>query len=234
MSDFSKHIENAGRRVGRQKAFCDFLTFAVCCLSLKTAEDEYLTTSKKYNSDEMLHFSNAFAVMVLEMDNKGEGLKDCLGDYFMEILSNERRGQFFTPQTICDFMSEIIQPANRETVSDCCCGSGRMFLSAAKKNRNLIFHGADIDLQCCQMTLINLCLNGLCGVVSHMDSLQYKEWRRWSIQIHPLLFIPYIREVKLTEEHIQQIEQIKMLPIENKTKLKAIQTTIQTTLDFGF
>ena len=234
MSEFSKHIENAGRRVGRQKAFCDFLTFAVCCLSMQTAEEEYLTTAKKYNADEMLSFSNAFAVLVMEMDNKGEGLKDCLGDYFMEILSNERRGQFFTPQTICDFMSEIVQPANRESLCDCCCGSGRMFLSAAKQNRHLIFHGADIDLQCCQMTLINMCLNGLCGYVSHMDSLRMEEWRRWSIQIHPLLFIPYIREIEVPKYEIEKTK-IAALPMaQRESLLISVQGNEQTILNFDF
>ena len=68
MSEFSKHIENAGRKVGRQKAFCDFLTIAVCCLSEQTAEEEYLNTIKKYSKDDLMCFSNAFAVMVMEMD----------------------------------------------------------------------------------------------------------------------------------------------------------------------
>lgn len=234
MSEFSKHIENAGRRVGRAKAFCDFLTFAVCCLSMQKAEAEYLTTAKKYNADEMLSFSNAFAVLVIEMDNKGEGLKDCLGDYFMEILSNERRGQFFTPQTICDFMTEIIQPANRETVSDCCCGSGRMFLSAAKKNRHLIFHAADIDLQCCQMTLINMCLNGLCGYVSHMDSLRMEEWRRWSIQVHPLLFIPYIREIEVPKQDIEKTKIAALPQAQRESLLIHVQGNQQTILNFDF
>jgi len=226
---FQKHIEQAGRRVGRSKAFCDFLTFAVCALSMQTKEDEYLKLAKHYSKDEMLAFSHAFACMTIDMDNRGSGLKDCLGDYFMEILSNERRGQFFTPESLCDFMAKITNPTNDgETVSDCCCGSGRMFLSAAKVNRNLEFWGADIDLQCCQMTIINMCLNGLKGCVSHMDSLRMEEWHRWSIQIHPIYLIPYVREIDLSK-----IENIK---IEIKPEvIKTIEIKpVQTTLDLMF
>lgn len=234
MSEFSKHIENAGRKVGRQKAFCDFLTIAVCCLSKQTAEEEYLNTIKKYSKDDLMCFSNAFAVMVMDMDNKGQGLKDCLGDYFMEILSNERKGQFFTPQEICDFMAEIVEPVNCETLSDCCCGSGRMFLSAAKKNRNLIIHAADIDLQCCQMTLINMCLNGLCGVVSHMDSLSLEEWRRWSIQIHPIYFVPYIREIEVPKYEIEKTKVAALTKAQRESVLIHVQGNQQTTLNFDF
>lgn len=223
--NFIKNIERAGRRMGRGTAFCDFLTFAVCALSMKGKEDEYLKTAKKYTPDEMLHFSHAFGCLVIDMDNHGEGLKDCLGDYFMEILSNERQGQFFTPQSICDFMAQIIHPSeNGKTVNDCCCGSGRMLLSAAKINRCLEFYGADIDLQCCQMTLINLCLNGLYGVVSHMDSLRMLEWRRWEVKLHPVYLTPYIQEIDLS-----RIESIDVkIPTIEITEIKPVQTTLDT------
>jgi len=225
--NFQNHIEQAGRRTGRSKAFCDFLTFAVCALSMQKKEDEYLKLAAHYSKDEMMCFSHAFSCMVVDMDDHGQGLKDCLGDYFMEILSNERRGQFFTPECLCDFMAQITNPAEDwQTVSDCCCGSGRMFLSAAKINRNLEFWGADIDLQCCQMTIINLCLNGLKGCVSHMDSLKKDEWHRWNIEVHPLFFIPYIREIDLSkiENKIIELKKVEIKPIE----IKPVQTSLDS------
>ena len=203
MNSFTKQIELAGYRTGRSRAFCDFLTLAVCALSAQEKEDEYLKVAKNYNATEMNAFSYAFAEMTNEMDANGVGLVDCLGDYFMEILSNERKGQFFTPPSVCDLMVSISNMASScsdNSVSDCCCGSGRMFLSVAKINRNLTFYGADIDYQCCQMTLINMCLNGLYGTVSHQDSLTLEEWHRWRVARHPILFVPYIYEYDLTEE----------------------------------
>lgn len=228
---FTKHIEHAGRKVGRSRAFCDFLTLAVCALSAKQKEDEYLQVAKKYSSDEMMHFSKAFACMVDDMNDRGGGLKDCLGDYFMDILSNERQGQFFSPQPICDLMAVIThsETENTNTVNDCCCGSGRMLLASAKINRFSKFYGADIDIQCCQMTLINLCLNGLFGVVSHMDTLRALEWRRWAVELHPLYLFPYIREIDLTiADEIKEIPKNKPLPPEPKHEIKPIQTTLDS------
>lgn len=220
---FIKCIESAGYKVGKQRAFCDFLTLTVCAFSAHEKEQEYKEVASSYSPTELSHFSKALFHLVEDMDNHGEGLKDCLGDYFMEILSNERRGQFFTPESICDFMAQIVQPKG-ESISDCCCGSGRMFLSAAKINRHLKFYGADIDLQCCQMTLINMCLNGLFGEVSHMDSIKMQEWKRWRVEVHPRFLIPYIREVDL-----QNIKQLKETFTEKpKIEIKPIQTTLDS------
>lgn len=223
---FLKCIENAGYKVGKQRAFCDFLTLTVCALSAREKEEEYKQVARNYSSEELKQFSLALSFLIEDMQNRGEGLKDCLGDYFMEILSNDRRGQFFTPQTICDFMALVLQPEG-ETVSDPCCGSGRMFLSAAKINRNLRFYGADIDLQCCQMTLINMCLNGLYGEVSQMDSLRLEQWRHWIVAKHPVYNIPYIKETDLML-HTQTPGILKHSP---KAEIKAVQTTLEHLFD---
>ena len=236
MSNFINLIEHAGRRIGRNNAFCDFLTFAVCALSMETAEDEYLRTTKRYSHDELVLFAQALGELVKDMDNRGEGLKDCLGDHFMEILSSERKGQFFTPQSLCDMMAAITGDyESGKTVSDPCCGSGRMLLSAAKINRDLMFWGCDIDLQCCQMTLINMCLNGLRGVVSHMDTLQNKEWRRWVIELHPIYFVPYIREIDLTcnfeTASFSEFETVPVIKEPQKPQIKAVQTEMSFAFD---
>ena len=196
---FIQNIDQAGYRVGRAQAFCDFLTLAVCALSAQEQEEQYLKTAKNYNAKEMNSFSYAFAELTVEMDNNGIGLKDCLGDYFMDVLSNERKGQFFTPEHICDLMAEITPIEDNQSFCDPCCGSGRMAMATAKKNRNLKFYCGDIDLQCCQMTLINMCLNGMFGTVEHCDTLKAEVWRRWIISKHPILQIPFIYEVNLSE-----------------------------------
>lgn len=41
------------------------------------------------------------------MDNGGDGLRDCLGDYFQEYISGGHIGQFFTPQNICELMASL-------------------------------------------------------------------------------------------------------------------------------
>ena len=79
-------------------------------------------------------------------------------------LQTRDNGQFFTPEPICDMMARMLHPAGfGERVADCCCGSGRMLMAAAKISRNSLFFGADIDRTCAMMCVINLCLNGLLG-----------------------------------------------------------------------
>jgi type I restriction-modification system DNA methylase subunit len=60
---------------------------------------------------------------------------------------------------------------NGQRILDPACGSGRMLLAAAKLNRYAIFHGADLDLTCCKMSLVNMMLNSLTGEIAHMNSL---------------------------------------------------------------
>ena len=71
-------------------------------------------------------------------------------------------------------ISEMILDCNLadgQTVIDPTCGSGRMLLAAAKRNRHALFYGADLDVTCCKMTLINMLFNSLTGEITHMNSL---------------------------------------------------------------
>lgn len=197
---FMNYIEQAGQRLGIAKAFTDFLTITVCALSAQEKELLYMETIKPYNKEELNSLCSAFAQLVIDMDDRGEGLKDCLGDPYMDILGSDRKGQFFTPQCLCDMIAQLTPPEKFKAMNDPCCGSGRFFLAAAKVERDSLYYGADIDYQCCQMTLINMCLNGLYGVVSHMDTLRMEEWHRWEVKLHSKFLIPYIHEIDLTED----------------------------------
>lgn len=214
MSKFMNCIEQIGRRHGRTRAFSDFLTMAVCCLSMEQKEDEYFKAIKPYSKDELNIFCEAFAEIVMEMDKKP--LTDCLGDYYMDCLASKKNGQFFTSPSLCDLMSQLNEPKPFISVNDPCCGSGRFFLSTAKLDKHNIYYGADVDFQCCQMTLINLCLNGLFGFISHMNTLSLEEWHRWEVRPHPIHKIPYIHELPLKSKESAlydiAVEEIKKAP----------------------
>ena len=185
MKKFSDILEKLAYTHSRSIVFDDFLQMAVCALSLGTQEELDFQTIKKYEATDLQKFAEAFALLVAEMDNDGEGLRDCLGDYFQEYISGGHNGQFFTPEAICEMMAKITIPESLETgktVADCACGSGRTLLAAAKVNRYLKFYAADVSLTCCLMTLINLCLNNLEGTVNWMDSLSLKMWGQWVIE----------------------------------------------------
>lgn len=114
-----------------------------------------------------------------------DSFDDALGDLFMECVSYVKNGQFFTPQPICDMMSEITMNGEIKdgmNVLDCACGSGRMLLSAAKKNRNLLFYGSDVDINCVKMTAINMIVNSMVGEVAHMNALSLEHWGSYHIK----------------------------------------------------
>lgn len=215
MDKFQNYLDNLSARYGRNKVFPDFLDIVVCCLSMNQQEELYHRTIKGYSKQDLDVFVNAFAALVIEMDNNGQGLKDVLGCYFEEYFYNEKLGQFFTPPSICSLMTSLISPES--TTYDPCCGSGRFFLEAAKENRNIIFYGADVSDICCKMTLINMCLNGLKCHISWMNSLSLEVFGYWTVQIHPTFNAPYISQIKQVDKE-NQIDDVIAEIIPNKIK----------------
>ena len=221
LKSFSGYILQFGYKYGLHSVFDDFLEIVVCSLSLGTKEDRYLEIVRNYEKPDAYLMAEAFGALVVEMDNNGEGLKDGFGDFYMEYLSYGRNGQFFTPEPICDMMARILNPAGfGERVADCCCGSGRMLLAAARVSRNSLFFGADIDRTCAMMCLINLCLNGLLGEVCWMDTLMNRFYAGWRVELHPEKGIPYIRQITESESYM-----VLRLP-EKKQELIAQQAPV--------
>jgi len=112
--------------------------------------------------------------LITQIGDLSEDFCDPLGELYMRAISNGHNGQYFTPEPLCDLLSIVTTNealGNNEKVIDCACGSGRMLLSAAKRNRHARFYGADLDNTCCKMALVNMLLNSLTGEIAHMNSL---------------------------------------------------------------
>lgn len=218
---FGEYLEDISRVHGRAKVLDDFLQIIVCCLSMGRKEELYFKTIKPYNKEELHLFSEAFASLIVQMDNAP--FIDPFGDYFEEFLSNGKNGQFFTPVCVCDLMTELttaIQPGDKRRegdnrVFDPACGSGRLLLSAAKQDRKQFFVGADISYTCCLMTLINLCLFSLNGEVLHMDTITNECWHRWCVIVDSFTKIPTIYEVEteIINEPPTCAEELKPMPV---------------------
>ncbi len=69
-----------------------------------------------------------------------------------------------------------------QKVLDPACGSGRMLLSAAKRNRHALLYGADLDSNCCKMALTNMLLNSLTGEIANMNSLSNEFFTGYQVQ----------------------------------------------------
>jgi type I restriction-modification system DNA methylase subunit len=143
-----------------------------------------------------------------------EGFSDPLGELYMQAISNGHNGQYFTPEPICDMMAAISvgNPTDGQTVADCACGSGRMLLSAAKINRHLKLYGADLDITCCKMALLNMLLNSLQGEVAHMNSLSNDFYRGYKVKTKLVdgYHMPYYIEFTEPEQSYMWLKPIKV------------------------
>jgi len=183
LQTFETILNRLAPRYGVFPVFSDFLTLCVCAFSLGRMESLYLETIRKYEKPDAYLFSEALAALVIEMTGiHGNGFVDVLGEYFQNNISHGFNGQYFTPQPICDMMARMVNPSvTGERIADPACGSGRMLFASAKVNRFAIFYGADIDVNCAKMAVINLCLNSLYGEIAWMDSLTNRFYCAWEI-----------------------------------------------------
>ncbi len=195
--------------------FSDFVELGALCIanSPKTdselwnkREQQYLSTIGKYKPEEQKRFPEMFAdlVMAMEYEVSERGApSDILGEIFHALeLHNKYKGQFFTPQHVCDMMSKIVlgnieeMIAEKGYVSLCepCCGSGAMILGFAKamleKHLNystqLVVVSTDIDIKCVHMCYLQLSLYGIPAVVIHGNSLSKEEWSHWLTPVYIL------------------------------------------------
>ncbi len=183
---FDKASNQTG--LSRGQVFEDFLTFTRCALAGQTMEEEYLATiAKGYGKGEKGRrgidtITEAFGRLVVAMD---ETQQDVLGDIFTGAITYGERGQFFTPDSVCDLMGSLSVPTEKtdepKTVCDPACGSGRMLLSVAKHQPHWEFTGQDVDHRAAQMTAINLGLNGLRGWAVWQNTLTLECHRVYKI-----------------------------------------------------
>jgi hypothetical protein len=233
---FAEHMNGLSQRYGVGTVFSDMLTMVICAFSMQKQEDLYFKTIKPYKKEEVVKFSEAFAALVVEMTGDGSGMVDVLGEYFMEFLSFGRNGQFFTPMNICDMMARITNPVTGTSrILDPACGSGRMLMAMAKLNRYATFYGADCDVICAKMTVINMCLNSMYGEVAWMDSLSNRWYAGWKIE-HTIHGIPCIRKISEKESyiHLKLPETHKIPAIPQPLPEIVLQATQQKQLVFEF
>ena len=192
---FKQIIDGLAHRYDRRQIFSDFLEMTICAFSMQAKEKRYMEIISKYSKDEVIKFANALGSLINEMDNKGNGFNDVLGDYFTLEITKGHNGQYFTPQPVCDLMQAMVADnISGKKVLDPSCGSGRTLMSVAKRNPENEFFGADVDCNCAMMTAINMCLNTMIGEVAWMNSLSNEYFNGWRIVRH-FTGIPYLVEV---------------------------------------
>ncbi|NQV28312.1 MAG: N-6 DNA methylase [Rhodopirellula sp.] len=172
-----RQLEEISQRSGvsRSAAFEDFLTASTCALAAETMEDEYLTMVERHKAGKpgkrsIDLIAKLFAQLINAM-TRTDG--DILGDLFQSAISHQESGQFFTPDSISQLMSQLSidepdEEANDRSpllVSDPACGTGRMLIDAARRNPNVELFGQDVDARCVRICSINMGLRNLYGWV---------------------------------------------------------------------
>lgn len=219
-----KNMEMLGRKYDIRKVFEDFVICAAYAISNKVnydqkKEDQYLSIVSNYQKEEINEFGQMLAHLILEY-MKEEPL-DILGELYEEFnMSNKQKGQFFTPETVCDLISStIIQKDEAKktieekgylSISDPACGSGRMLLSVLKRLdkekvdiNKIYFEGDDVSLFCSCMTYINLSLMGASAIIKNKDTLLNETYH---VFYTPGFAINYDLQSKIKKEMEKEIE----------------------------
>lgn len=102
----------------------------------------FTNVKKNYKDDDLFEPTeilrireNSFEAILKELEiyNLSTTSDDVKGIAFEQFLGRTFRGelgQFFTPRTVVDFMIDVLDPQEGETICDPCCGSGGFLIKA--------------------------------------------------------------------------------------------------------
>ena len=99
---------------------------------------------KQYSFEQIVKELEKYNLSATSDDVKGIAFEHFLGTTFRGEL-----GQFFTPRTIVDFMVEVVDPQEGETICDPTCGSGGFLIKAFEYVRDKI----EKDVEQCKKDL---------------------------------------------------------------------------------
>ena len=151
-------------------------------------EARYMETMKRYSAREQEVFPKMFSIIVNTLEINPD--QDFLGELFMTLeLSNQWKGQFFTPYNLCKCMAEMqigeseeaIKKKSYIAINDPACGAGALLIAARNTlglrkidwSTQALFVAQDIDEIAGLMCYIQLSLLGCAGYVCVADSLLY-------------------------------------------------------------
>ena len=222
MKDFLKQFSSFVSKYGLEvsKVFDDFLQYIIWAHTLpeygKKIEGWSYTPSQSKEMYDM--YCNLILAVKPEIDH--HGWFDAFGFVYEDMIAGKFRrsnsGQFFTPPSICDLMTDInAQKEQRivgKTISDPTCGSGRNLLAFHAKHVGNYYVAEDIDRTCCMMTICNFIIHGVEGEVIWHNTLQpdtfYGGWKT-NEQLNSLFSkyrgIPHVREISYDDTLLKKI-----------------------------
>lgn len=189
MNDLIKKFETFVYRNGLEagRVFDDWLRYIIQGFTLPGHPG---LSDWNYTKEQNKEFYELFQETVLLMKKElvSKEWYDIFGYIYENFVASKSRksnnGQFFTPEELCDLMTEITngkEKVSGKIVGDCACGSGRTLLSFHAKNPGNYYIAEDVDRTCAMMTVCNFLFHGAVGEVIWHDSLNpdsfFAAWR---------------------------------------------------------
>lgn len=194
-------------------------------------------TDWRYTKEQNAVFYEMYSqiVLIMQRELKHKLWFDIFGNIYEELIASKSRrsnsGQFFTPESLCDLMTEICQGEEKQTgklISDCACGSGRTLLAHHVRNLGNYYVAEDIDKTCAMMCVCNFLLHGVMGEVIWHNSLIpeqfYGAWRVNAELNNPLSKkhgIPHIQVISWEETKIKGM-------LDNMSNVTRMRKILQT------
>ncbi len=163
-------------------------------------EKRYIEIINQYNKEEQQSLVELFSTLIMTLTKEVETVgspRDVLGEVFHGLeLHNKYKGQFFTPNHICEFMGHAVIAGDTEkvinekgyvSVCEPCVGSGGLVigLAAAMASHQYNYQtemcvtACDIDIKCVHMAYLQLSLYGIPAKIIHGNSLTGEQWSVW-------------------------------------------------------
>lgn len=218
LKQFNSFVTRNGFEVG--KVFDDFLQYIIWAHTLPQYGKKIDGWS--YTSEQNKEMYDMYRTLILAVKPKIDrhGWFDAFGFVYEDMIAGKFRrsnsGQFFTPPSICDLMTDITAPKEQtivgKTISDPTCGSGRNLLAFHAKHIGNYYVAEDIDRTCCMMTVCNFIIHGVEGEVIWHNTLQpdtfYGGWKT-NEQLNSLLSkyrgMPHVREILYDDTLLKKI-----------------------------
>ena len=149
------------------------------------AEDIYLKTIKKYNSDEQSQLAQMLAMVSMAHELQSG---DFLGETLMELsMGRKELGQFFTPYSLCRLNAELTLSADLVndrgyvSLSEPAAGGGGMVIAAHHRATelkvDLYAHCVELSHMTADLCYINLSAAGVPAHVTQGNTLSMKMGR---------------------------------------------------------
>lgn len=188
LKDFTNKFDDLAMKHSAWNVWEHFLDCAIngFCFNYDSERMEYIR--KTYSLHERHIFGEMIYLWINIMNDRiqvDHQWHDFFGTFYENASINKTKGfaQFFTPETICNFMAKVVYSdlPNDEfkTVAEPAVGSGRNCLAYHALHQNAFHAAMDLDIVCTKMSALNFMVHGIKGIVECQDALMYNEstWR---------------------------------------------------------